>query len=172
MNPTLPPARFPDLDPDPVETAAAVAITMRRLVAETGALAGLDQAPQITDELLAVLREIANVTTLLSTLAFRHPTTDPPTGNGLDAVEGAWAKAQAVDAFTEATRRVYVACKPLAAARNATRLLPTPDLDHEAPVDDAPGHPGTDRTRHPDPPYPDPHGAPARPQEELRAPAL
>ncbi|MFC8797005.1 hypothetical protein ACFT2C_04685 [Promicromonospora sp. NPDC057138] len=162
MNTALP--EVPDADP--VETAAAVAITMRRLVAETSTLTSLDQAPQITDELLAVLREVANVTTHLSTLALRQP--DPPVRRR-DTAARAWIKAQAVNGFTDAAARISFACQPLATGRNnATRLLPQPQpgATWTAPGNDAPDRPRTD----PDPPGT--HRAlPAR-EESSHMPAL
>ena len=141
---TTPP--FPTIpDADPVETAAAVATTMRRLVAETNQLTDLDQAPQITKELLDVLRKVAEVTSRLSQLAFEHPTPVPPADRNADVLRDRSVKPRAVDGFNGTTHRIYLACQSLGTAKNAaTRLLDqtSPDI-MEAATDAAsvpPGH--------------------------------
>lgn len=128
MSPTIP-------DADPVETAAAVATTMRRLVAETNQLTDLNQAPQITKELLDALRQVAEVTSRLSDLAFKHPLPVLPTGSDPDVFGDRSDKPQVVNSFTDATHRIYLACQPLASAKNAaTRLIDQtpPDITAEA----------------------------------------
>ncbi|WP_454859683.1 hypothetical protein [Promicromonospora soli] len=156
-------------DADPVETAAAVATTMQRLVAETNTLTDLDQAPQITNELLDVLRQIAEVTTRLSHLAFEHPMPAPPAGNDPDVFGDRSDKPRAVNGFNDAAARIYLACQPLASAKNATTRL----LDQTSPnitataAGNAPSRPGDHRER------PDPHytGHPHR-SEPAHTPAL
>ena len=117
-------------DADPVETAAAVATTMRRLVVETSQLTDLDQAPQITMELLDVLREVAEVTTRFSHLTFEHPMPAPPASSDLEAFGDRSDKPRAVNSFNDAAARIYLACQPLASAKNATtRLLDQSSAD-------------------------------------------
>ena len=117
-------------DADPVETAAAVATTMRRLVAETSRLTDLDQASKITKELLHVLNEIAEVTTRFSHLTFEHPMPAPPAGSDPDAFGDRSDKPRAVNSFNDAAARIYLACQPLTSAKNATtRLLDQSSAD-------------------------------------------
>lgn len=120
------------IDSDPVETAAAIAKTMRRLASETSGLTVLDQAPQITDELLAVLREMATVTTHLARLSFDHPT--PAAPDDLGASTGRSPAVRAADGFNDATNLIYLACQPLAGAKNeTTRLTGTAEPDRTPP---------------------------------------
>ena len=165
MSPTIP-------DADPVETAAAVATTMRRLVAETSQLTDLDQAPQIAKELLDALRDVAEVTTRLSDLAFKHPIPAPPAGSDLDVFGDRSDKLQAVNGFTDATHRIYLACQPLAAAKNAaTRLIDQTPPDITAEASDAASVPTGHEPRG-GPHRPDPHlGHPHR-SEPAHTPAL
>ncbi|PUB20871.1 hypothetical protein C8K30_11582 [Promicromonospora sp. AC04] len=148
MSPTIP-------DADPVETAAAVATTMRRLVAETNQLTDLDQAPQITKELLDVLREVAEVTTRLSQLTFEHPMPAPPADSDPDVFGDRSDKPRAVNSFNDASARIYLACQPLASAKNATtRLLDQTPPDITAAATDAASVPagnGPGRSHRPDP---------------------
>lgn len=136
------------VDADPVETAAAVAKTMRRLVHETSSLTSLDvQAPQITEELLTVLREMATVTTHLASLSFDHPTPPAPAGD-LGAFPRSSPAVRAADKFTDATNLIYLACQPLAGAKNeTTRLTGTAEADRKPP---SPG-PGSDHYRREEP---------------------
>jgi hypothetical protein len=110
------------IDADPVETAAAVAKTMRRLADETSSLTALDQAPQITDELLSMLRDMATITTHLARLSFDHPAPPAP-----DADLGAFARRSpavlAADGFNDATNLILLASQPLAGAKNQTTGL-------------------------------------------------
>ena len=116
QTPTIP-------DADPVETAVAVATTMRRLVIETSQLTDLDQAPQITRELLDVLRQVAEVSTRLSHLTFAHPTPAPSADISPDALRDRAVKPRAVDGFNDTTHRIYLACQSLGTAKNATTRL-------------------------------------------------
>lgn len=161
MKTTPPSPTIPDADP--VETAAAAATTMRRLVAETSTLTDLDQAPQITNELLNVLREVAAVTTRLSHLAFEHPMPAPPAGSNPDVFGDRSDKPRAVNSFNDAAARIYLACQPLASAKNATtRLLgqTSPDItsaatnDASVPPGNDPGHPHRPDPHHTSHPLP------------------
>jgi hypothetical protein len=153
-------------DADPVETAAAVATTMRRLVAETSQLTDLDQAPQITKELLDVLRHVAEVSTRLSHLTFKHPTPAPSADINPDALRDRAVKPRAVDGFNTTTYRIYRACQSLGTAKIATtRLLDQTPSDTateaahagSAPPGDDPGRlhrPDPHHTTHPHPSEP------------------
>lgn len=136
------------VDADPVETAAAVAKTMRRLVHETSSLTSLDdQAPQVTDELLSALREMAAVTTHLASLSFDHPTPQAPDGD-LGAFPRSSPAVRAANGFNDATNLIYLACQPLAGAKNeTTRLTGTAEADRKPP---SPG-PGPDHSRREEP---------------------
>ncbi|MEV0949086.1 hypothetical protein [Promicromonospora sp. NPDC050249] len=136
------------VDADPVETAVAVAKTMRRLASETRNLTSLDaQAPQITDELLSALREMATVTTHLARLGFDHPTLPAPAGD-LGAFPRSSPAVRAADKFTDATNLIYLACQPLAGAKNeTTRLTGTAETDRKPP---SPG-PRPDHSRREEP---------------------
>ncbi|MFJ3408212.1 hypothetical protein [Promicromonospora sp. NPDC090134] len=113
-------AHSTEIDADPVETAAAIAKAMRRLARETSSLATLDQqAPQITNELLNALRDMATVTTHLARLSFEHPAPSARDGD-LGAFPPSSPAIRAANGFTEATHLIYRACQPLAGAQNET----------------------------------------------------
>lgn len=128
-------AHSTEMDADPVETAAAIAKTVRRLARETSSLTTLDhQAPKITEELLSALREMATVTTHLARLSYEQPAPTTPAGD-LGAFPRRTPAVKAADGFTDATNLIYLACQPLAGAKNETTRLtnptpPTPSSGH------------------------------------------
>ncbi|GAA4706593.1 hypothetical protein APR04_001729 [Promicromonospora umidemergens] len=164
-SPTIP-------DADPVETAAAVATTMRRLVAETSQLTDLDQAPQITKELLDVLRQVAEVSTRLSHLTFEHPTPAPPADSNPDVFRDRSVKPRAVDGFNDTTHRIYLACQSLGTAKNAIiRLLDQSSADITVAAADGVSIPASSRPGLPDSAGPF-HTGHSHPSEPAHTPAL
>ncbi|WP_423464206.1 hypothetical protein ACO229_06530 [Promicromonospora sp. MS192] len=136
------------LDADPVETAAAIAQTMRRLASETSRLTTVDQVPQIANELQTVLREMASVTTNLARLSFEHPTPSAPDGD-LGAFTRRTPATRAADGFNDTTHLIYLACQPLAGAHNETARLTATTRSNAAHPPGSSSHPGPARREEP-----------------------